>query len=193
MGTDIHGFLEARYRPDQSWFREMEIDDSRNYRVFAALANVRNGFGFAGVPTHQAIEPIDQPRGLPEDRTKGHGEDADWEFGDHSQSWLTLDEARDWAGWDQVLHESGWVSRAQYDEWLKAPGVPEGGWSGGISGLAIVHADHDKAFFPDGWTHVSVSWERPFRDACAVFLAWLDYAKAKVGGREARIVFGFDS
>lgn len=193
MGTDIHGFLESRYRSDQSWFREIEIEDSRNYRTFAVLANVRNGYGFAGVPTHRAVEPIAEPRGLPDDRTKGHGEDADWEFGDHSQSWLTVAEVAEWPGWDQELHEQGWISRAQYERWLESPGVPSDGWSGGISGHAIVHADHDKGDFPEGWTHVSVSWSRPLRDACGLFLAWLNYAKAKVGDREARIVFGFDS
>ena len=193
MGTDIHGFLEVRYRSDRPWFRDMAIEDSRNYCTFAALANVRNGYGFAGVPTHEAIKPISEPRGLPDDRTVGSGEDADWDFGEHSQSWLALAEVADWPGWDQELHEQGWISREQYTEWLNDQGVPRGGWSGGISGFAIVHADHDRSFFPEGWTHVSVSWHRPLRDACAVFLAWLEYAKAKVGDREARIVFGFDS
>ena len=48
--------------------------------VFAALADVRNGYGFAGVPTHEAIKPISEARGLPEDRTTSYGEDADGEF-----------------------------------------------------------------------------------------------------------------
>lgn len=193
MGTDIHGFLESRYRPEQGWFRECEIEDSRNYVVFAVLANVRNGFGFAGVPTHEPLKPIAEPRGLPDDHTTGYGEDVEYEFGDHSFSWLTLDEIADWPGWDQVLHEQGWISREQYAEWQKNPGAPSGGWSGGISGRAVIHANHEADLFPDGWTHVRVSWTRPLRDPCGLFLTWLEYAKAKVRDREGRIVFGFDS
>jgi hypothetical protein len=194
MGTDIHGFLESRRRLSQGWFRECEIDDSRNYVVFAVLADVRNGYGFAGVPTHQPLKPIAEPRGLPEDRTAGYGDDADGEFGDHSFSWLTLAEIADWPGWDQTLHEEGWIRREQYAAWLEHPGVPRGGWSGGVSGRSVVHADHAANQFPDGWTHVNVSWTRPLREPCATFLAWLDYAKAKVGDeREGRVVFGFDS
>lgn len=196
MGTDIHGFLESRWsRKDGSgqWLRECEIEDSRNYRVFAALADVRNGYGFAGVPTHQPLKPIAEPRGLPDDRTKGYGEDVDYEFGDHSFSWLTLDEITKWTGWDQELHEQGWIDRNQYAGWLENPGPPKNGWSGGISGLSIVHADHDANLFPDGWTHVKVSWSRPLREACGLFLAWTTYAQVKVGDHEGRIVFGFDS
>jgi hypothetical protein len=196
MGTDIHGFLESRWeRKDGSgtWLRECPIENTRNYRVFAALADVRNSYGFAGAATHAAIVPISQPRGLPDDRTKGYGEDAEFEFGDHSLSWLTLGEIAEWSGWDQELREVGWVNRDQYDEWLKNPGPPAGGWLGGISGYSIVHADHTKDDFPAGWTHVRISWSRPLREACGLFLTWTTYAQAKVGDRAGRIVFGFDS
>lgn len=193
MGTDIHGFVEERYRSDQRWFRSGEIEDSRNYSVFAALADVRNGYGFAGVPTHKPINPISQPRGLPEDHTRGNDDETDYEFGDHSFSWLTIDELVTWDGWDQTLDEVGWISREQYADWLKSPGVPRGGWSGGISGGLIIHAMHDDGYFPEGWTHIRVSWSRPLRDACRIFLAWLDHIKLKTDGHEARIVFGFDS
>jgi hypothetical protein len=39
----------------------------RNYDVFAILANVRNGRGFAGVVTGGGFNPIAMPRGLPPD------------------------------------------------------------------------------------------------------------------------------
>jgi hypothetical protein len=193
MGTDIHGFLESRWRPTQGWFRECEIEDSRNYVVFAVLADVRNGYGFAGVETHEPLKPIAEARGLPEDRTRGYGEDVDYEFGDHSFSWLTLAEISDWPGWDQALHERGFIDRDQYADWLANPGVPANGWSGGVGGRSVIHADHTTDTFPDGWTHVNVAWTRPLREPCGLFLAWLEYAKAKVGDREGRIVFGFDS
>lgn len=193
MGTDIHGFLESRWSIDRPWFRECEIEDSRNYVVFAVLADVRNGYGFAGVETHQPLRPIAEARGLPQDHTTGYGEDVGYEFGDHSFSWLTLTEIDEWSGWDQTLHERGWIERKQYAAWLEHLGVPTNGWSGGVGGGSVIHADHAANDFPEGWTHVNVSWTRPLRDPCGLFLAWLDYAKAKAGGREARIVFGFDS
>jgi hypothetical protein len=41
--------------------------DQRNYDVFAILADVRNGRGFAGVDTGDGFVPIDNPRGFPTD------------------------------------------------------------------------------------------------------------------------------
>lgn len=39
----------------------------RNYNVFAILADVRNGRGFAGVETSKGFKVIAEPRGLPKD------------------------------------------------------------------------------------------------------------------------------
>jgi hypothetical protein len=73
----------------------------RNYDLFAILANVRNGRGFAGVPTGSGFEPVAPNRGIPDDvdpRIKryydGWGSDA------HSATWLTLAELKkyDWHG-----------------------------------------------------------------------------------------------
>ena len=63
--------------------------DDRNYTVFAVLANVRND---------GHVTPIDRARGLPADAARRGGEDGDWDYGDHSFSWLTLREllAYDW-------------------------------------------------------------------------------------------------
>lgn len=91
MGTDIHAVVERR-RPDGRWIATRTLDCiidvdgnehrpaalERNYARFAALAGVR-GDGPA-------------PRGLPDDAS----DTARWlfkEFGDHSPSWLPLDEA----------------------------------------------------------------------------------------------------
>lgn len=42
-------------------------DDGRNYDWFAILADVRNGYGFAGVSTGSGFDVIAEPKGLPED------------------------------------------------------------------------------------------------------------------------------
>ncbi|OII61155.1 hypothetical protein BJP40_06410 [Streptomyces sp. CC53] len=203
MGTDIHGVLQSRYRDGQSWYTECRMEDGRNYRLFAALADVRNGFGFARVPTHTPITPIAEPRGWPDDFSLkqvrwilGYGDDEDeaW-LGDHSFSWLGLDEVADWKGWDQELKECGYISREEYESWDPVF-PPAGGWCGGIYGRDVVaidqRSDADLLATKD-WTHVRVYWSRPLRESCTAFLAWVEYARAKTAGQEARIVFGFDS
>lgn len=62
MGCDIHCYIEYKpdpLDPDSQWDGfGGEIRCSRHYGIFAALADVRNGYG---------ITPISQPRGLPSD------------------------------------------------------------------------------------------------------------------------------
>lgn len=41
--------------------------NGRNYDVFSILANVRNGYGFAGVVTSSGFNPITSGRGIPDD------------------------------------------------------------------------------------------------------------------------------
>lgn len=119
MGCDIHGRVQYRYE-DGEWFDDGPIPDCRSYRLFAALAGVRNGYGFAGMPTHEPIKPISEPRGLPDD-IPNH-DDQIW-FGDHSFSWLTLDEIRTWDGWDKCLSDMPDVPLRQrcssFHKWLE--------------------------------------------------------------------------
>lgn len=68
MGTDIHLMLQVKQggnwldiEPCAGWSRP------RNYDLFAILANIRNGSGFAGVPTGEGFVPISEPRGIPQD------------------------------------------------------------------------------------------------------------------------------
>jgi hypothetical protein len=200
LGTDIHGVLESRYRDDSPWYFDGEIESGRNYRVFAALAGVRNGAGFAGVKTHEPITPIAEPRGWPEDfdekrtalRLNDYRDDEEelW-LGDHSFSWLSLDEILNWDGWDQPLNECGYISREEFEKW-DGNSPPSGGWCGGISGRDVITADA-AGYQPEGWTHIRVYWSRPFRESCKTFLAWVEYAKTKTAGQQARIIFGFDS
>lgn len=43
-----------------------EYTFERHYLLFSWLADVRNGSGFAGIPTYTKIKPLSLPRGLPE-------------------------------------------------------------------------------------------------------------------------------
>lgn len=64
MGTDIHGVAQVRYplKNSDGWKDVMQIEDDRNYFVFAVLGNVRNS-------VERPIVPIQDSRGLPGDFT----------------------------------------------------------------------------------------------------------------------------
>lgn len=193
MGTDIHGSLQKRWGKEMPYETIGPIEDTRNYRVFAALAGVRNGFGFAGCQTHEAMEPISAPRGLPSG-LPADGED----YGDHSWSWLYLREVLDWKGWDMELQETGVVSLAEYKEMERDGLLVPKEWSSGVMGRDIVVVDESEVITPNA-THVQIKWKRPMREACKTFVLWLEYLKSAHGWRlkndpdALRLVFGFDS
>jgi len=85
MGCDIHGWVERS--TEEGWVAVVPLhDDSRNYKRFAALADVRNheSSGIEG----------QKPKGIPEDvseTTKYHIDE--WGNDGHSHSYLSLEEA----------------------------------------------------------------------------------------------------
>ena len=112
MGTDIHGVWQKKV--GESWEDvESEYNQERHYYLFAWLGNVRNGFGFAGTPTHEPVASMTDCRGLPDDfvtddgchvvadfaficpRRRKYQDEGDFSvwMGDHSFSWLHVDEA----------------------------------------------------------------------------------------------------
>lgn len=107
MGTDIHGVFQRR-TPEGGWQDvETRYDFNRYYYwLFAILADVRNGIGFAGVKTGEPVVPISEPRRIPDDFvcSEGHqrhqmeheGDDACWCLGEHSFSWLDSKEILAW-------------------------------------------------------------------------------------------------
>ncbi len=186
MGCDIHPYAEVY--ENGKWERaDVEVPDDRNYWTFGILANVRNGYGFAGVDTGDAVRPISEPRGLPDDRatfdTDGkyeYGDKAYVWFGDHSFSWLTLAELKAYPI-DQAITVRGVVSGAQRD--LVRAGKCPDSWCGGKSPMT----DEDE----------HMEWKRPLADAAWLFpkiIQALDaYAHGKYPPEHVRIVFGFDS
>lgn len=70
-----------------------EFYEGRNYDVFAILADVRNGRGFAGFDTGDGFIPYDDPRGLPEDVSEIVKRKSDgWGSDGHSRTYFTLAE-----------------------------------------------------------------------------------------------------
>jgi hypothetical protein len=149
MGTDIHTALEVKiggawtclttiepYDDDDSWLSPKDsIADDRNYGFFAAMADVRNGFGFAGCDTGDAITPIAMPRGIPEDLSP---EVQAWynQGIEHTPSWHTLADILAY-DWTQPRTQRGWVTHREWARYACA-GQPDA-WSGDISGGMIVH------------------------------------------------------
>jgi hypothetical protein len=82
MGCDIHMYAEVKI--NGVWHYYGPIEGQRRYGVFARMADVRNGGD---------IEPVSQPRGVPDDAsfmTKFHADY--WSDDGHSHSWLSAAE-----------------------------------------------------------------------------------------------------
>lgn len=75
--------------------------EGRNYDLFAILADVRNGYGFAGSYTGEGFKPISDPKGLPEDISEEIKKRSD-DYGSngHSHSWFTVKELTEY-DWEQ--------------------------------------------------------------------------------------------
>lgn len=121
--------------------------NGRNYNLFAMLADVRNGSGFAGVQTGVGFEP----RGLPDDVTPGHyDETADdyvggFNYGDHSFSYLTLKELLDY-DWTQTTMLCCYIPLNYYAVRQETGDTSPPKWgSGGIWGQGIEMIDTDEA------------------------------------------------
>ena len=142
----------------------------RNYDVFSILANVRNGYGFAGVRTSGGFNPISDGRGIPADlgeEIRSHlkrlgydvvdggleyhrdGEEEDdlyetmsrerdgyWSLGEHSFTWVGLDEIINY-DWSQTVMKEGWVDPVEFQR-FRETGRPNS-WAGGVSGAAVEH------------------------------------------------------
>lgn len=139
MGADIHGVVQERWRGNDgdrqnSWCSVMEVEGERNYALFSALAGVRN---------YNSVTPISKPRGLPDDFDVIDGDvvkltysDTEVWLGDHSHTWLTLEELLDWDGWDQDLGDGTLKEYCRtFWKWL---GYIEAKYSDGIHDVRLV-------------------------------------------------------
>jgi hypothetical protein len=223
MGCDIHLKAEVydgeRWRPAKMPMvvnpyakyegepakREESIYRDRNYDTFAILANVRNGYGFAGCDTGDEFNFISEPRGLPNDLSmEFKGMADDWIFGDHSFSWLLLSEILAF-DWTQKIKQRGVVNARQYKSWTeygKRYGEGPESYCGGVSGsstktitneemdAALVEGDED---FLKG-LYTQVEWEEDYAQAAKGFWWKAIPRLLRLGPPEkVRIVFGFDS
>lgn len=247
MGCDIHPIVETR--KDGRWaFHKQMTDKLNNYRkgedglylrrsydTFAILADVRNGHGFAGCDTGDGFVPISKPRGLPLDLSeevvssiKGREDELDLEdphvpwLGDHSQSYLTLEEILNYPHWQATTRKRGVLDLASYFKWKRSGEVWPDGWCGWTSGQGVVvYRESDlRAFLstllPDGsgadrtpeleaalldrakaqgiHANIQAEWEVPYWECAEHFYKKVIPALQELGDpADVRLVFGFDS
>ena len=221
MGTDIHGVFQRHNQDTGAWEDiEHKYEMNRHYQLFAVLAGVRNGRGFAGIRTGEPVTPIAEPRGYPEGfpldgeddhhvvgalahidarrrkyRTPESLEPGEnplivW-MGDHSHSWLTDEEMLAWFASAPVVVQTGVLSRDEYERWGKKS-APES-YCGGVSGRDVVIVNdnsRERALIPN-WTYIRCEWDAPLRDELAYFFDEVARLQAEHG--QVRFVFGFDS
>ncbi len=246
MGTDIHMAAEVRkngkwelvrakvfkndwYEPNpakQNKFNREKFTnipyDDRNYNLFAMLADVRNGYGFAGCITGQHINPISAPKGYPEDLSDelradverdiystdeySWSDDRPYLSNDHSGSWLTLKELLDY-NWEQVHKTIGYLSKSEYEESIYKGKHPEA-WCGGIGGgntvivseqemIDIIEGRYPVKSYQEYYTQCAFPG-RTYKEKAGKFYTETIPALKKLipeGGtaEDVRIVFDFDS
>jgi hypothetical protein len=94
--------------------------------------------GFAGIKTGGGINPVAEPRGLPDDLSR---EAALWlEYaGDHTPSYVTLRELLDY-DWAQVVEKTGILTAMEYKKWStygRAENLPPMSYCGSMCGSGI--------------------------------------------------------
>ena len=94
MGCDIHTFAERRTLDGQWETVKFAPFDWRSYAIFGFLAGVRN---------YSMVEPISEPRGLPEDFLSW-ARDEIRNMGYHTASWLGVQELLDF-DYEQIMED----------------------------------------------------------------------------------------
>lgn len=235
MGCDIHFYVEKK-QADGTWKAqgtfEKDEDESgwisqssgclysgRNYNLFSILADVRNGYGFAGVKTGEGFKPISEPRGVPDDASPEYKAIVEqWDSDGHSHSYHTLRQLLDF-DWTQTTTCQGWCSMGDYLPWAARGSkrqCPES-YSGGVSGLGIKHLNEEEAAelvrqFKEvfGWherkafaeqhpnKYALAKWQPTYYDAAGDFISdtipeLMKLAGGTSGLDDVRIVFFFDN
>lgn len=200
MGTDIHSTFEKKV--DDEWVEiDLDYDDydspyylKRHYLLFSVLADVRNGYGFAGCKTYDPVIPISEPRGLPPEYKSNMpvGWEDNFKWGEHSQSWLLGSEILDYFNNPQSTKREGIITAEQRKDWDGVSRPDD--WCGDAFGSGIeVCYDPELSLdvFYEGYTHYRVKWNTDILDELGYFKDLIQELVDEHG--EIRMVFGFDS
>lgn len=208
-------YMTDEERADYTDRLDINWDDAfysgRNYDLFAILAGVRNGRGFAGVQTGEGFNPISPPRGLPADVTapvKQRSEE--WGVDGHSHSWLTLAELMAY-DWDQTTVNFGVMPLEAYEKYQTTGTLDM--YSGGVWGKDIITVSQEDgdilleakrgnavltadqtSVIAGKYVYVQARWRESYRDCAAQFLTeTMPKLKAIGEPADVRIVFWFDN
>ncbi|MGX4583337.1 hypothetical protein [Paenibacillus chitinolyticus] len=172
--------------PDYIWY-------GRHYLFFEVLAGVR---------AKHDLEPVSQPKGLPDDISPEAREAAAfWDVDGHSHSWLTAAELNAY-NWDQVITREGWVNFQEFKEFMENGEPP--GWCGGVGGGGVRHVSNRemKEGIRDGFIgdprdyYTLIHWDKPLRPALGTWCSWSLPKLNELAGDDpesARILFWFDN
>lgn len=212
MGCDIHAYVEVRngdvwksadvWTEEDGWFSaNPTVYNDRNYSLFAILAGVRNGVGFAGCKTGEGFNPISIPRGLPVDVSFEVKRCSDlWGSDGHSHSWLTIAELKAY-NWDQETRRQGFVTPKEYKV-FKANGRPDSwcGWCGGSSVEHLTESEMGRLVSgeakeaPEKSCYTLVKWAEKYSESVGLFLTETIPRLETFGPPECvRLVFWFDN
>ena len=158
MGTDIHAAIEYRAQGEwhalmlpnkyyKKWDDEPEmtarVDLNRDYDMFAILAGVRNGTGFAGCLTGEGFVPIvdasnDDFEPLPD----MSAEAKQVMSREHSFACITLQDLLEY-DWTRMATHYGVVSAKTFERWdrMKEWNPVPDEWCGGVTGPGIEMVD----------------------------------------------------
>lgn len=230
MGCDIHLYVEKKIDgkwqiqgkledADDEGYREFSgpsFYDGRSYNLFAILADVRNGRGFAGVKTGEGFNPISEPRGVPDNASEEYRYMVEqWDCDGHSHSYHTLRQLLEY-DWTQTSKLEGWLSMAEFEKWSRwdrEHGEGPESYCGGVSGPHVKHISTQEAealFESVPWperesvvekhanTYVHAGWELPYHKCARHF--WFEtipkllaLAESAEHFDDVRIVFFFDN
>lgn len=200
MGTDIHGGFIKLNKDGTKQPIETSWAMDRDYTLFAILAGVRNGYGFAGCYRHEPVAPIAEGRGLPtwlqvEDE---YSSDLDGWLGDHSYTYMTLDEIVSWEGWKEHIIVGGVMDVDHFKETVATKIEPKH-WCGDIVGdrIKIHQWDNKNPIIPEDATHVRCQWvsAKVLGEDYSWFLDEIKRIKEEHSSEDSEIylVVGFDS
>jgi hypothetical protein len=238
MGCDIHLFVEQRngggWRSADAWKQDEDeplrkrvdyrdaLYHDRNYSLFAILADVRNGYGFAGVDTGEGFVPISDPRGLPDDSSvEVKAESDSWDGDGHSHSYFTVAELLAY-DWTRITRKRGVLTLVQYvrwNRWGRTEGEQPKEWCGDKMGGNTTIVDDGgavqerlKPIIQDynlrtdeqidaalqragvGYTDVRCTWGVPYYQTCETFWSRTIPRLLRLGKPDdVRIVFWFDN
>lgn len=203
MGCDIHMHtfqqigaswfcIDGRYMdPYEHELKYRRTFHQRNYQLFSALADVRNSWG---------IKPIAEPRELPRwvlalpDREM-------YDFGDHSQTWLTADEIIHWKGWTQTVEDERLVDEENFKLYQKRGPKGLKSWCRDSSGPKFTYDQREEFIASqEKWKHIWVPAKAELQEMWGIadFLSMVRYDLAYISKhwdhpKDIVLVFGFDS